>query len=501
MRGFIVYPTYRIIDNKAYVYLFGKLENGESFLTMNEFKPYFFIKQKDVKKALKVKDFSHEKSELKTFAEESVEKIIMMLPKEVGDLRKTLEEQKILTYEANVRFVYRFMFDNDLKGSMNIEGKWKKGNFVDRIYEEPKLTPVEYFPKLKTLSIDIETDKYAKEIFAISLYTDDYKKVLIRSKGKLKNAEIYGDEQSMLQVFAKRIQELDPDIITGWNLIDFDLKKIEERFKHFNIPFQLGRAEWDCKLRIESNFFKTSTADFPGRMILDGLTIMRNSFIRLDDYKLNTAAKVLLGDTKIIESTENKGEEIEKLFKSNKQKLVDYNLKDSELVMRILEKTDTLNLTIQRSLITGMQLDRIHASIASLDSLYLRELRKLGYVGTSTDFNPKSKPIKGAYVMESKPGIYDYVIVCDFKSLYPSVIRTFNIDPLRFLPKPGKKDIVAVNGIGYKREPGILPILIQRLWEARDKAKKKKDQIASMALKTTMNSFWGALASPNCRYY
>ncbi|MFH1506165.1 MAG: DNA polymerase domain-containing protein, partial [archaeon] len=46
-----------------------------------------------------------------------------------------------------------------------------------------------------------------------------------------------------------------------------------------------------------------------------------------------------------------------------------------------------------------------------------------------------------------------------------------------------------------------LPILIQRLWEARDKAKKKKDQIASMALKTTMNSFWGALASPNCRYY
>jgi hypothetical protein len=45
MKAFLIYPTYRIIDEKAYVYLFGRLENGESFLTINEFKPYFFIRQ------------------------------------------------------------------------------------------------------------------------------------------------------------------------------------------------------------------------------------------------------------------------------------------------------------------------------------------------------------------------------------------------------------------------------------------------------------------------
>ena len=501
MRGFIVYPTYRIIDEKAFIYLFGKLENGESFLTMNEFKPYFFIKEKDVKKALKIKQFDYESTKLKTFDEENVVKINLVIPKDVADLRKSFEEENILTYEADIRFVYRFFVDKNIKGSLNIEGNYKKGNFVDRIYEEPKLSPIEWFPKLKIVSMDIETDKYGQEIYAISLYRDDYKKVLIRSNGKLKNAEIYGDESSMLQAFAKRIQELDPDIITGWNLVDFDLKKIEERFNHYKIPFQLGRAEWECKLRIETSFFKESKADFPGRMILDGLSILRSSFVKVEDYKLNTVASEILGDKKLIESTINKGEEIDKLFKSNKQKLVDYNLKDAELVMRILEKTNTLNLKIERSLITGMQLDRIHASIASLDSLYLRELRKKGYVGQSNAFNPKLKPIRGAYVMESKPGIYDYVIVCDFKSLYSSIIRTFNIDPLRFVQKPGKDDIIATNGVGYKRKSGILPMLIQELWEKRDAAKKKKDAIASQALKTTMNSFWGALASPNCRYY
>ena len=54
MKGFIVYPTYRIIDGKAHVYLFGRLENGESFLTISKFRPYFYIREKDRKKLEKL---------------------------------------------------------------------------------------------------------------------------------------------------------------------------------------------------------------------------------------------------------------------------------------------------------------------------------------------------------------------------------------------------------------------------------------------------------------
>ena len=67
MKGFIVYSTYRVVDDKAVVYLFGRLENGDSFLTINSYKPYFFIEEKFLKKALKIETFEYEKTVLKNF--------------------------------------------------------------------------------------------------------------------------------------------------------------------------------------------------------------------------------------------------------------------------------------------------------------------------------------------------------------------------------------------------------------------------------------------------
>ena len=91
MKAFVVYPTYRIIDGKAYVYLFGKLENGESFLSINYSRPYFFIKKNDLKKAQTVDKFDYEETKSKNFNNEEVTKIIVDLPKEVSQIRKNLE--------------------------------------------------------------------------------------------------------------------------------------------------------------------------------------------------------------------------------------------------------------------------------------------------------------------------------------------------------------------------------------------------------------------------
>jgi DNA polymerase-2 len=105
--------------------------------------------------------------------------------------------------------------------------------------------------------------------------------------------------------------------------------------------------------------------------------------------------------------------------------------------------------------------------------------------------------------MQSKPGIYNFVIVCDFKSLYPSIVRTFNIDPFTFVPENKVKGdlIITHNKAGFKREEGILPEIIQHLWAEREKARKSKNELARYAIKILMNSFYGVLASPNCRFY
>jgi DNA polymerase-2 len=525
MKGYVVYPTYRIIedekkDKKPFVYLFGKLENGDSFLAIKEYRPYFYIKNKDyekgnkIDKALKSFNAEIEDTKLKNFNDEYVLKVYTELPVDVTKLRKKLEEEEnIECYEADIRFYQRFLIDYDIKGSLEITGKYKKGNFVDRIYENPMLNGSDWKPKLKVLSIDIETDSKAKNIYCVSLHTEEYSKVIIVSIDKdlgkpLHDAINVSNEKELIEKFQELVLKIDPDIITGWNLIDFDLKVLKEKFEQYKIPFNLGRIDWPCKLELNSDFMKDSTADFPGRMVLDGIVLLKTSFIKLENYKLETAAEEFLGKKKII-GHENKGENIEQNYKHNQQKLVDYNLEDSKFVYEIINKTGALEITILRSMITGMTLDRVKASVASLDSLFLRYTRKYDIVLNSSRFAEKDEPGKGGFVMDSKPGLYDYVLVLDFKSLYPSIIRTFNIDPYSFValkdrPKHMTKDkfVTCANGAVFKNQQGILPRVITDVWKQRDEAKKRKDTKETIyALKIIMNSFYGVLSNPACRFY
>ncbi|AJF61662.1 TPA: DNA polymerase II [Candidatus Woesearchaeota archaeon] len=511
MKGFIVYPTYRIIDGKAHVYLFGRLENGESFLTISKFRPYFYIREKDRKKLEKLDIdiiYDVDPSEMKNFFEEPVVKITLDVPRDVPILRDVFHKKDILTYEADIRFVYRFMIDKGIKGSLEIEGKHKKGNYVSRIYEEPELKPAGWKPELRVLALDVESSMDLKKLYSISLYCRDFGKVLLVSEKNLKNTESFKTEKEVLERFKEIISNYDPDIITGWNLIDFDLKMIKEKFDEHKIDFVLGRAEWPGSIKIYNSFFKSSTAEIPGRVALDAIDLLKTSFIGLRDYKLQTAAAAILKESKLeVFDNVDKGAEIERLYEKEPQKLADYNLKDSELVIKILEKKGIIDLIIQRSLLTGMQLDRVKASIASLDNLYLRETFERGYVCRTSEFRERGERIIGGYVRDSIPGIYDYIIVLDFKSLYPSIMRTFNIDPLSFIPKEmhGKyresQVITAPNGAKFRRKYGILPQILQRLWEQRDHAKKDKNAEQSYAIKITMNSFFGVLANPMCRFY
>jgi len=528
LKGYVVYPTYRNIEEeidgrkvkKSLVYLFGKLENGESFLAMKEYKPYFYIPEHDYKKhkekidkLLKSFNAYPEESKFKDFNDSTVIKIYAELPADVKKLRESLEDIGVTCYEADIRFYQRFLIDMDIKGSLEIIGKYKKGKYVDRIYEDPTIKHSDWRPELKILSVDIETDTKGKHIYCISLYSEEYKKVIIvgldKDIGKpLHNALTVNTEKELLEKFQELVWKIDPDIITGWNLIDFDLKFLKKKFEEHKVPFTLGRIDWPCKLELNDEFMRDSTADFPGRMVLDGIVLLKTSFIKLENYKLDTAAEEFLGRKKLI-GHEHKGEDIENYYKHDQQKLVDYNLQDSEFVYEIIFKTNSMQLTLLRSLITGMTLDRVKASVASLDSLFLRYARKFGIVLSSSKFSEKDEPGKGGFVMSSKPGLYDYVIVCDFKSLYPSIIKTFNIDPYSYVatadrPKHPNKDkyVTTANGAVFKNQEGILPKIISDVWHQRDEAKKRKDTPETIyALKIIMNSFYGVLGNPACRFF
>ncbi|MCA9478407.1 MAG: DNA polymerase II, partial [Nanoarchaeota archaeon] len=472
-------------------------------------KPYFFIKTSDVDKAKGLLAAEYQETESKTFQDEPASKVSVINPKDVPTIRKLFEDHDIACYEADIRFTQRYFMDNDILATIDIQGTEEKGTFTDVHFTNPRITPAETDIKPTMLSFDIETDTKAQQIYSISLYSPQVKKVLVVDNGKIPQREdttIFSDEKSLLEAFFSEIRRLDPDVLVGWNVIDFDLAVIYKRAKNYDIPFLLGRSEQPSSLRIESSFFRDSNAQVQGRLVLDGIHLLKSSFVKLDDYRLNTAAKHFLKDTKLIQSKE-RFDLIDKAYFEDPELFLDYNLKDSILVYDILEVSGVYDLTIQRAKLTGLSMDRVKASIASFDSLYLRELARRGYVAATTRPQTTEEGI-GGYVLSSKPGIYKNVIVLDFKSLYPSLMRTFNIDPLSYVGEESQLDaaekkncIIAPNGACFSREEGILPAMLEKLWNSREEARKEGNELARYAIKILMNSMYGVLASNNSRFH
>ena len=235
-------------------------------------------------------------------------------------------------------------------------------------------------------------------------------------------------------------------------------------------------------------------------MVLDGIPLVRDA-IRLQDYRLETAARSVLGRGKRIDSElPNAAAEIERMYREEPAALVEYNLEDARLVLEILEKEELLELGIERSLLSGMQLDRVGASIASFDLIYIPELTKRGVVAPSVDEQRKTEMVRGGALLEPKPGLYAKVAVFDFKSLYPSLIRTFNLDPLANA-RAGEAAIEAPTGARFSRTEAILPGVIQEFTERRERAKEIRDRKTDQAVKIMMNALFGVLGAASCRFF
>jgi len=512
MKGYIVDTTYETIDEKTQIHLFGRLENGQSFVSIHNFTPYFYIRTEDVKKVSKyLEKYKTEDTNLTNFKKEKVTKIYADTPALLSKLPSVLHKLECETYEADIKPITRFLIDNNILTSLELKGDYdvSANQKVDRIYHNPSISPSNYIPKLNILSVDTESDEKGN-LFCIGLSSENYEKCFIISDKKLKNAISCKNEEDCLEKFKAELIKIDPDVITGWNFIDFDLPYLQKLFIKHKIKQDFGRNNDNMRLRIESNFFRSSSASITGRQVLDGLNLIRDPFIKeapsikkaeFESYSLEDVSQSILGSGKLIKG-KNRHVEIEEIYKTNQQKLIDYNLQDCKLVYEILKKTKILDLAIERSQLTGMTFDRLTASIVAFDSLYLRETKKRNLVCPTTHYQQKENKIMGGYVKQSKSGIYQNVLVLDFKSLYPSIIKTFNIDPSSFLGKKKEKNAIETpNHVFFRNEEGILPEIIHKLHEAREKAKKEGREFSNYAIKIIMNSFYGVLASENSRFF
>ena len=501
---YILVPTYRVIRGVPVVHLYGVTDQGESVLMVDDrIRPYFFVPEQDLAAARGIAEPLEAMAEpdLTDMNGRPVGRITMRDPRSVPRVREAIETAGIPCLEADVRFAYRYMIDRGIRGTATVSGTAEEGRFTDLVYRRPSFSAGEFTPELKVVSIDIETGPEAKEVFSVALTGTGPETVLIHSQRPVEGAVAYPDERSMFEGLEEYFRRVDPDIITGWNVVDFDLAVLDRRATELGLPLKIGRGEEKISLLDDASFTRQKRANLAGRQVLDGIGVVRDTGMSFEDFRLETVAQKVLGQGKLAKGGD-RVEKIRRAFHEDPEWLAKYNLEDARLVIDILEKTGGLALALERSLLTGMPLDRVGASVATFDFLYLPELRKKGRVAPIGRQDMPRGYVVGGTVFDSRAGIFPHVAVLDFKSLYPSIIRTFGIDPYAFtgIGDIEEGEVQAPNGARFLREEGILPQVIERLWNRRDRAKREGDDQVSTAVKLLMNSFYGVLGTNSCRF-
>jgi len=443
--------------------------------------------------------------------------------------------------EADVRPTDRYLMERFITGPVKIEGHWQQRDGFWEV-EQARLSPAVYKPNYVVMSLDIETSMEGEKLFCIGAQLastnsgeiEQERVFMLRSEAP--NAEtvpdylVYCDtEAALLECFLEWFNDVDTDIIIGWNVINFDLRFLQRKADALGVPLSLGRdrrrVDWRQSMDDEDHY----TLTVPGRLVLDGIDTLKSATYNFESFSLDYVGRELLKRGKLNFDVpgfevEHRGEEISTQFHTDQLALAAYNLQDCQLVWDIFQYAKLFDFAVERAALTGLSMDRFGGSVAAFDNRYLPRLHRAGYAAPSLKLSPDGVGSPGGYVMDSIPGLYQHVLVLDFKSLYPSIIRTFSIDPLarvqaiadeaqQNVQREALRDreetvevdreryVPGFNGALFSKQGALLPNIINELWDARDVAKRENNAAMSQAIKIIMNSFYGVLGTPGCRFF
>ncbi len=506
-RGFLLQSGSRVEDGRPVVVLWGRLEDGRSFLVRERReRPGFFVRRSEAQLARSWGAvLIEEPVERRAFDGSPVVRVAARSPDEAAALRGRLREHGASCYEADLRLAVRYRIDRGLRSGLDIAGPAEPGPLADCTFLDPEVRAADVTPVLRVLSLDIETDPTGRRLLSVALATRDAAEVLLvappRSTAVPSGATPFDTERALLLALVRRVREIDPDVLTGWNVVDFDLATLERMARRAGVALALGRGPGPVRIVRSERSRAGPRAFVDGRLILDGIELLRGAFVRYESYALEAVAQRVLGRGKTIHGRD-RAREILQAYETDPARLVEYNRVDAQLVLDILDELRLIELAVERSRLTGQPLDRVSASIASFEFLYLSGLAQRGIVGPSAERTATSDVLtSGGHVLDPRPGLYRNVFVLDFRSLYPSIIRTFQIDPLGHVAAESTDDpIVAPNGAAFRREPGILPAMLDELFPRRALAEAQGNTVAAQAIKILMNSFYGVLGTSACRF-
>lgn len=495
-------------------------ESGPIQVLINHQRSVCFIRQADIGRAKEILTANHSdinqveirELQLMDFSLHPMAAVYCSSLQTFYRIRDLFQSNQLEAFETDIRPTERYLTERFITGPVTIHNPHNLHKLIN-----PAIKPDDFEPVLRLMSLDIETAYDSNELFSIAYVCDDARRVLMIGDNTGIDTGIntsiqidfVDNETTLLKKFIQHVNELDPDIFIGWNVINFDFRFLQKKADQLNTPLRIGRSNSLPKWRqsqAESNHYFLY---IPGRVVLDGIDTLKSATWQFPSFSLDNVSNTLLNRGKLIQQQNNhdplyKAKEIKRQFYKDKPALARYNLEDCQLVLDIFKKAELVHFAIERSRLTGLEMDRVGGSVAAFDNLYLPRLHRKGFTAPNIGDYGNGNTAPGGYVMSSKPGLYNSVLVLDYKSLYPSIIRTFRVDPYaRIAAKQltGNDIIPGYDGASFAKEQHILPDIITELWQARDKAKQEKNKALSQAIKIIMNSFYGVLGTPGCRIH
>jgi len=315
----------------------------------------------------------------------------------------------------------------------------------------------------------------------------------------------FDDEKTTLQEFVKITKNY--DIMIGWNSKRFDVPYLVARCKINDVYFSKKELIFcDLMLIFMSNF---AVSHFGGRQYITS-------------YSLDNIAKIFIKDEKlkIKSGGTGYGGRLWDLFQNDREQLLEYNLQDCKLLKRLDEEYNLMSLEINVAKLINAPLSCTRSVSSIVDYSILRESRQLGLHFPSKRSNVTKIPYEGGLCELSEPGLYKNVVIWDFSSLYPSLVRLFNISPETLLSKEDIENmsedeyLKTFDGYYFKKNVrGVFPVLLDRLTDLRFKLRDEEEalpknsyerklaEFKQVSVKLVILSAYGNLGSSFSRYY
>lgn len=354
------------------------------------------------------------------------------------------------------------------------------------------------------------------------------------------------DEADLLQKFLVLWEKSYPEIVSGWNIETFDIPYLVKR-----IEKTLGEAAvktlspWKYvkhKELLDRKTNKTQEAfEIYGVNIIDYLPFFKKyAGIGVENNKLDTVAKEVLNESKL---DHEEYDTFADFYTKNWNLFVEYNIVDTVLIDKLEKKLRLIQLAVTLAMDAKVNPEDTLSQGRMWDAIiYNHLLAKNIIIPVKSPPQEKNEKYVGAYVKEPQIGKFKWVATFDVSSLYPSLIRTFNISPETLVPTPNsyvsvdkivddtfeiksehKNYSICANGSMYRKdEQGFLPRIMEEMFNERVVYKKKmleyqkqyeqnptndlEELIATYRIlqeskKQCLNSAYGSLGSEYFRFY